>query len=197
MQFVIAAPVELVDALAELVEPLAEVERSWLERSRAAAWARPGVERRDALAAVDDQLLLLRERGELLGTQGAVVAHHLRAILREEGWDVRTWRAVPAGVKRLPGRPLGRGERQLADGDRGGPARLVVMLPDDLGDLVRRIAYRVSRPAVVKLAGKVARAERERLRGEVLTTGDLIRAAALRALGREFYFYSPQRPASS
>lgn len=169
--------------------------------SGAEASAAAAVRRAERRAAIDE----MRERGEvaraaglLLGSRDRLVAFHLRQLLVDRGWD-RAWPEVPGGGSR-PGRRWGSPNRAFR-------ARVSLDLPDDLGIQVRRSAYWVSAEAVEQLQvwadrfgpgpasalylEPVARAlgggpggpraldlaDRDRLRDQVVTAGDILRAA--------------------
>jgi hypothetical protein len=114
-----------------------------------------------------------------------VLAPAVDAELDRRGWRTRKWPAVPHGEAALPGRRWGVENTRLLHG------RLRIYLPDDLAELLRRATWHTSAPATRRLqqiaaAGpqlpKPLRAERAVLRGQVVTTGDVIRAAARHAV---------------
>jgi hypothetical protein len=130
------------------------------------------------------------------------------------GWTSRARRThapVPAGQDSMPGRRWGTSRHGH---HRGGQGRLTILLPDELGERMRRVSYWVSHRATVHLQrladdgtsfpplrlleemGELAvelyvlplddlpAAVRRRTRaavGPIVSTGDLVRAAAYRA----------------
>jgi hypothetical protein len=101
----------------------------------------------------------------------------------------RRWRPIPHNEGELPGRRWG-----VTPNSRGElTTRLRVHLPADLGELIRRATWWTSAPATTRLQelaeirtlSEDQLAERDRLRAQVVTTGDLIRAAAGRAARRQ------------
>ncbi|MEV0650069.1 hypothetical protein AB0I28_32905 [Phytomonospora sp. NPDC050363] len=151
---------------------------------------------------VHDRLADRRLTGALLDTRTAVVTAHLRALLGERGWNT-DWPPAPV---RLPGRQVGVSPREHRTGaPREDVVTITVVLDPALAQTVRLAAYWVSEPAVRRLEtwarryghGPASRrrrdpglewpdeqalAARERLRGCVVTTGDIMRAAIRRAV---------------
>ncbi|UKD50740.1 hypothetical protein L3Q65_00300 (plasmid) [Amycolatopsis sp. FU40] len=145
-------------------------------------------DRRAALAQLREERKLRRGTGEHFDTRSALVAFYVRAELERRGWAGRSWRPVPPGEAELPGRRWG----VPNDGTR--TADLSVSLPDEDGELLRRATWHVSAPAtrrlqqIAKMAGglpRPVRDEQARLRGEVVTTADVIRAAVEAVLAAE------------
>lgn len=144
--------------------------------------------RRSALADLRAERERRRAAGEHFDTMSAVIVHQLIAVLDEKGWRARRWRPIPHNEGELPGRRWG-----VAPNSRGElTGRLRVHLPADLAELVRRATWWTSAPATAKLQALAGFRtlspdqldERERLRAQVITTGDLIREAAERLLPR-------------
>jgi hypothetical protein len=214
MRFVVAITDDLLAQLDASADQERQREQAWLQaaRERALGAAAGSLrERARALAAVRAEHARLRAAGHLLGSRDALLADHVRRLLRDRGWD-HDWPAPPAGATSTPGRRWG-----VVPGDRGGRARLPIQLPDELGERVRRAAYWTSIDAVRELiewqdqygpgpgaaireaaAGNWAAGlmllsaalrrpsadamdARRRARAKIVTAGDILRMAALRA----------------
>ena len=147
------------------------LEHTWWAEQQAWAHEAAPRERRERLAQIRVERARLREQGVLLGSRDTVMASELEAELAERGWLHRRWRPVPAGSEEIPGRPWGR-----ANLPERGQVRLALKLPAPLVRTLRRGCYWSSRPAVARvMAGDRSAAE------AVVTTGDVLRAAAERA----------------
>lgn len=160
-------------------------EQWWQQRREGALAIDPPAERRTALAALRDERERRRAAGLHFDTRSSIVAYHLRAELERRGWRGRTWPPVPRGEVTMPGRRWG----VANDGTLS--ATFAVYVPDGDGEILRRATWKVSFPAVRRLqqiAGMgprlplPVRQERARLRGQVVTTADVIRAAATAAI---------------
>lgn len=214
MRFVVALPQSLLDDLEVRADEERQREQAWLQDARDRALAQTVGSQRErarALAALRTEHARLREAGQLLGSRDALIAHHVRQVLHDRGWD-HDWPDPPAGAASTPGRRWG-----VVPGERGGHARLPVQIPDHLAERVRRAAYWTSVDAVRELiewqdqygpgpgaalreaargnwaAGLMmlsalmrrpdadAMEARRRARSKVVTAGDILRMAALRA----------------
>lgn len=207
--FVVAVEEHVPRALATRATMFASQEREWMAKRRAEMGVDflRGGERRAVLRQIRQMRDELRAVGELRGTQSGLMTFHTGRVLTAKGWD-GVYPALPAGEAAVPGRPVGRSP----DPDLPLSARLAVELPDQMGEQVRRAAYWVSEPAVRELhrwderfgrgpaaggvegfvaemrsaMGSGPRAEdlrrREELRAQVVTVGDILRAAAAAAL---------------
>lgn len=200
--------------LAGLVGDERERERDWLTQARLERGvdAMKSAERRAALALLHAERAERRLAQEFLASRSAVVGAHLTRLLQAAGWAERGYPPVPAGQAIMPGRRWGTSRHAH---HRGGPGRLTITLPDELGERIRRVSYWVSRRATAHLqrladegAGgfpplpllremgqlaedlhtvpleDLAAAVRRRCRarpGPIVSTGDLVRAAAYRA----------------
>jgi|SRR4051794_28289442 hypothetical protein len=89
-----------------------------------------------------------RQRQEVLASRSALVSAHLSQLLEVAGWAARSYPLVPDGQERMPGRRWGTSRYAH---QRGGPGRLTILLPEQLGEQVRRVAYWVSLPATTQL----------------------------------------------
>lgn len=184
-QFAVAVPGEQKAALRELVDIHARAARRWQatrgsDRSTQAERARRAAELADAVA-----------EGRILPSLSDVIDWGLRRVLADRNLT-GALPAVPAGI---PGRWMGVGTRV-----RNGTATLSVRLarpftpdggsPVPLGEHVTRAAWDLSADAIARLESWQAhfaeaaaaptpadRAYRQELAGQVVTTGDLIRAA--------------------
>ncbi|RSM93780.1 hypothetical protein DMB42_52120 [Nonomuraea sp. WAC 01424] len=148
---------------------------------------RSAAERAAARARARARLAELRRDGELTDTRDVLVTHALRAELAARGWD-HDWPPPPADA---PG--AGRWPGSIA---RSWPESLTVRLPADLAAQLQRACAHVSAPAVA--AVRVWRdahpgiitprtdpalwEEYQRLAADVITPGDVLRAAVARAL---------------
>ncbi|MFJ2087492.1 hypothetical protein ACIOBK_33545 [Micromonospora chokoriensis] len=165
-----------------------------------------GSRRRQALAELRQDRRRRREAGEYLPTQRHLLTFFVRQALADRGWN-RRYDPIPVGEQGMPGRPLGRSPLSVLSAGLGLTERLYVELPDVVGEQVRRAAYWESAEAVRKLLawadryGKGPAAEgaegfaaemrqamgmgpsaealrqRDELRRQVLTTGDILRCA--------------------
>jgi hypothetical protein len=216
MRFVVAITHDVLADLDARADLERQREQAWLQaaRERALGAAAGSLRQRArALAAVRAEHAHLREAGQLLGSRDALLAVHVRRLLRHRGWD-HDWPAPPAGATSTPGRRWG-----VVPGERGGRARLPVQLPDDLGERVRLAAWWTSAEAVQELIewqerwgpgpgaalGEAAAgnpmaaimmfsaalhrpsaeemAARDAARSKIVTVGDILRLAAVRATG--------------
>ncbi|MEU4235525.1 hypothetical protein AB0F17_65640 [Nonomuraea sp. NPDC026600] len=148
---------------------------------------RPAAERAVARARVRVRLAELRREGELADTRDVLVAHALRAELAERGWD-HDWPPPPADTP-----ASGRWPGSL---DRAWPESVSVRLPVDLAARLQRACAHVSAPAIAAVRAWrdahpgiiTARTDPElweqyqRLAADVITPGDVLRAAVTRAL---------------
>lgn len=188
-------------------------ERAWLaeqrlERGIAELKAGP---RRAATARLFAERDARRQRQEVLASRSALVSAHLARLMDVAGWAARSYPPVPDGQDRMPGRRWGTSRYAH---HRGGQGRLTILLPEQLGEQVRRVSHWVSRRATAELQqladetssffpldllkdmGELAvelyalpldelpAAVRRRTRarpGPIVSTGDLVRAAAYRA----------------
>jgi hypothetical protein len=184
-QFAIAVAGEQKDALRELVDVHARAARRWQatrgsDRSTQAERARRAAELADAVT-----------EGRILPSLSDAIDWGLRRTLAERNLT-GPLHAVPAGI---PGRWMGVGTRV-----RNGTVTLSVRLarpftpdggsPVPLGEYVTRAAWSLSADAIARLEAWQAhftnastaptpadRAYRQELARQVVTTGDLIRAA--------------------
>lgn len=171
------------DAMAAALAPPAE---EWWQAGREAALALDSpANRRQALANLRDERDRRRAAGEHFDTRSSIVAYHLRAELDQRGWRSRTWPPVPRGEASMSGRRWGVPNNGTLS------ATLAVHLPDEDGELLRRATWKVSAPAtrrlqqIAKMGRRLPRPvqeERARLRAQVITTADVIRAAAKAAV---------------
>ncbi|MEU3625676.1 hypothetical protein BS329_38880 [Amycolatopsis coloradensis] len=141
------------------------------------------------------ELALERDRRRREGlhndTSSAVISHQLLVELEARGWREKSWGPVPPGYASLGGHPRGVGY-----GSRGElPERLVVSLPEDVADLLRRAVWGTSKSTIRRLEAlaKVAEDrrlskaeydEKTQLQKKIVTVGDVIRAAARRVEDR-------------
>lgn len=210
---VVAVDPALLGQLDDVVEAELLRERSWLaeqrlERGIAAMKAAP---RRAARAQLNTERIARRAAREVLASRGALVSAHLTWLLEAAGWADRAYPAVPDGQDSLAGRRWGTSGHAHHGGGRG---RLTVVLPEALGERVRRVSYWVSHRATTHLQHlsdesssyfplallremgelvvelyelplpELSAAVRRRTRarpGPIVSTGDLVRAAAYRA----------------
>lgn len=185
MKFEIAVEPEQLAAVGEVADLYAEEAAQWWDASiRLAKEAEGSAGRRQALVELRAERDRRRVTGVHLDTRSAMLAHFVRGEFDRRGWSGRTWRPVPRGEASMPGRRWGVGN----DGTL--TASLAVHLPDDVGELLRRATWHVSAPATRRLQ-ELAEVwpltgegllERARLRGQVVTTGDVIRAAGAAAV---------------
>lgn len=184
MRFEVAVWPDVLADLDAMAAVHAERTEQWWQDGREAALALEPAARRAALAALREERDRRRAAGEHFDTRSSIVAYHLRAELDRRGWRGRTWPPVPRGEVTMPGRRWG----VANDGTLS--ATFAVYVPDDDGELLRRATWKVSAPAVRRLQQIAAmgprlprpvRQERDRLRGQVVTTADVIRAAAAAA----------------
>lgn len=173
------------DALAEAVRLAARAEREWVEERRAAHRGLRGAE----LAAARQELRAEREReraaGRLAGTRDLVVARALRAELEARHLGGQ-WSAPRPGAIG-PGRRWGStaARYQHLDTATRFDAQLSLRLPVDLADQLRHGVYWQSSAIEHRLqllAGRAEhRAEIARLQADLVTTGDVLRAAVRQA----------------
>jgi hypothetical protein len=174
-------------------------------------WRRPWEQRiRDCSKAVDkaevqrdyraerDRLIAA---GELAFTRQQLLRQTLLAYIDTKGWRRRKWKTIPPGEDPGPGRRWGAGHSHYE-------TSLAFNCADSDGELLRRVAYWQSQPAVEELVkwtdrwgrgpaavgdmpeavqglAMVASAlksprlkhiqQRDQLRGQILTTGDILR----------------------
>ncbi|MET9183461.1 hypothetical protein ABZX88_35400 [Kitasatospora aureofaciens] len=174
------------DALAEPVRLAAAAERAWLAERRVAHQGLRGAE----LAAARQELRVEREReraaGRLAGTRDLVVARALRVELAARGWDGQ-WSAPRPGAIG-PGRRWGStaDRYQHAEGTARFEASLTIRLPADLAEQLQRAVYWQSSAIEHRLQLLAGRAEHreeiQRLQADLVTTGDVLRAAVRRAV---------------
>jgi hypothetical protein len=175
--------------LNEIAAVHAERAAEWWEDGLAAARSLDSpAERRHALAQLREERKQRRKAGQHFDTRSALVAFYIRAELDRQGWAGRSWRPVPPGESAMPGRRWG------VSNDGHLTADMSVSLPYEDGDLLRRATWHVSAPAtrrlqqIAKMTGglpRPVREERDRLRREVVTTADVIRAAVAAILAAE------------
>jgi len=178
-------------------------DRAWLAEQRQALPVYPRREAREAAAALRVEHARLRAEGALLGSATDLVAHHARAVLaaRDLTGD---YEPLPAGA-RTRGRPFGRGP--LYPGSYTElKTKMSFDLDASLAEQLIRAAYWTSADAVTELerwsdrfgpgpaiggpAGALAlianaiggpratdMTEREKLRRQIITVGDLLREA--------------------
>lgn len=141
-------------------------------------------DRRRALAELYRRRDARRKAGEHFDTASAVLVHYLSRELDVRGWTQREWDPIPDDAGSMPGRPIG-----VAPNSRGKlDERLRVLVPGELAELLRRATWHTSAPirerlyelSAVRTLSNEQRAERARLRAEMETTGDVIRAAVER-----------------
>lgn len=210
---VVAVDPAVPDRLAELVGADLIRERGWLGEQRLEIRQRDltAAQRRAAVARLYAERDDRRRRHEVLASRSALVSAHLSRLMGATGWAGRTFRPVPDGQDRMPGRRWGTSGYAH---HRGGEGRLTILLPDELGEHVRRVSYWVSLRATTHLqrlsdettaffpldllremgalavelytlpaddlTATVQRRARSRP-GPIVSTGDLVRAAAYRA----------------
>ncbi|MEV4212520.1 hypothetical protein [Micromonospora sp. NPDC049662] len=214
MKMVVAVDEALPERIEDAVRDEQARERAWLveqRRDRGIDGMKAG-QRRAAIAQLYADRAARREAQEVLATRSALVSAHLSRLLEAAGWGSRAYPPVPGGQDTMPGRRWG---TSGYGHHRGGPGRLTIVLPQPLGERVRRVSYWVSQRATVNLqryadesAGgfppldllremgdlavdlyllpleQLAAAVRRRTRAEpgpIVSTGDLVRAAAYRA----------------
>jgi len=130
--------------------------------------------RRAALAELRKERDRRRLAGQHFDTRSAVVAYFVKLEMDGRGWREK-WPPIPHGEGRLPGRRWG--SANAVEGRLVG--RLDVYLPGELAERLRRATWRASAPATRRLQDPdLDWAERDRLRARVVTTADVIRAAA-------------------
>jgi hypothetical protein len=199
-RFNVAVPEGTRDALDQALRAHRDAERAWLEDRRERAAFLMGRQRREALRQIRIDLAAERDAGRLLGTRGALLTHHLRAVLTERRLD-RRWPPIPPGTIRS-GRPTGRSHSAHS---YLWPERVNVDLPDDLAEQMQRAAHHTSAKAAAELEAFADRwgkgpllatntlelltaalggtpsaddlQRRRDLRAKITTTGDLLRAA--------------------
>uniref|UniRef100_UPI003F494A5A hypothetical protein n=1 Tax=Amycolatopsis sp. CA-290885 TaxID=3239925 RepID=UPI003F494A5A len=181
MKFELVIETEQLTRLNEIAAAHAEVAAEWWESGLAAARALDSpADRRHALVQLREERKRRRKAGQHFDTRSALVAFYVRGELDRRGWAGRTWRAVPPGESAMPGRRWG------VPNDGRLTSEMSVSLPDEDGELLRRATWHVSAPAtrrlqqIARMTGglpRPVREERARLRGEVVTTADVIRAA--------------------
>jgi hypothetical protein len=167
-----------------------EVEAWWAQRREVIEAAGSDAERAAVRAAAYAELEARQAAGELLGSVSALLRFHLVAELEARGWWGRSYDPVPDGAARVPGRRPGSPNRRYR-------ASFGLLVPDELGEQVRRGAFWASAPAYATLRtwrdrygptgarpGRAELAERDRIAARVITVGDVLRAAADRAAGR-------------
>ncbi len=193
------------DRLAAAVKAARAQEKQWLQERREAVTLRVREEQltiayRDVLLdEIAETFAGLRAAGRFRGTRTLYVLPSVRAVLDERGWTARSWRPVPP--RHRQGRPWGTHDMHFT-------ARVALYLPDDLVELTARACYWTSLPAVAALQrwydqhgdhwrGRLHDPEarwvgagpshedlhrREALIGEVVTTGQVLREAIIRAV---------------
>lgn len=192
--FKVAAEPELVEALrAKKVLYQERADAWWSARRRAVVALPRAVQRRAAREELAALGVSLRRRGLLLDTAGAIMTHHVGVELAVRGWD-REWDPVVGGAGVVPGRRYG----SVQNGGPRWSGRLQVRLAEEVAERVVRATYWVSAEATAGLLGLAdARAEGvvspveygrryAELAGRVVTTGQVLRAALIRAT-REFF----------
>lgn len=142
--------------------------------------------RRERLAELRQERNDRRARGEHFDNGSAVLLPYLRAELADRGWLDRDWSAVQYDEDQMSGRRWG-----VEPGSRGYLDAVVrVNLPVDLADLLTRACWHVSAPATVELQklaefrtlSEAQLAHRDRLRSQIVTSGDVVRAALNRVI---------------
>lgn len=187
-RFWVAVEPDLAERLDTLVAEKLTESADWWDHQLAEVKAiTDRTERRAALGELRAERERRREDGTYFDTTSSVVVHHLLAELDARGWRTRHWRPIPHSDADLPGRRWGvvPGSRGLLSG------RINVQVPHELAELLRRATWWTSEPATRRLQQladfrtltDTQLAERDRLRARVITTGDVLRAAANRALG--------------
>lgn len=113
----------------------------------------------------------------LLDTADAIITCHLHLEMIERGWDHDNWPPAPS----VPGRPLG----SRNNSGRKWTGRLQVRLDDHLAVRLQRATHHASAPATRALQELAAypndHPDREELASQIITPGDLLRAALVRA----------------
>jgi hypothetical protein len=189
-RFVVAAKADVAARVEAVVARHVAASTTWWHDRRAEiAKIDDRALRRQARAELEQERARRRRDGTHFDTKSSVIVHHLLAELADRGWSTQRWRPIPRGQATLPGHPWGvdYSSRGVLDG------RIGVQVPDDVAELLRRATWWTSKPAVERLQrlaaasteGQLTRAERadqSRLRRQVVTTGDVIRAAADRLL---------------
>lgn len=104
----------------------------------------PAAERSAWLAAAQADYEAEIAAGRLAATRSAVLLPALHAELDERGWLTRTWRPIPAGYRTRKARPWGTSHRHWTH-------RVVVDVPDDLGETLARACYWTSAPHIAAL----------------------------------------------
>lgn len=182
MQFTVAIEPGNLAQLDEVVTGYAAPARAWWQQQRAAILSRPSSAAacRQALAELRVERFRRRLAGELFDTRSSLIAYHLRQELDRRGWLHRRWPAVPRGESTLPGARWG------VPHEGGRSARMVVELADADGERLRRATWHTSAAATRQLQARswlsFLQAERLALQREIVTTGDLLRAAAYAAI---------------
>ncbi|MFI9324357.1 hypothetical protein ACIGXI_31875 [Kitasatospora aureofaciens] len=153
------------------------------------AAAAAGGRRQPGRAAARQELRAEREReraaGRLAGTRDLVVARALRAELIACGWDGQ-WSAPSPGAIG-PGRRWGStaARYQHAEGAARFEASLTIRLPVALAEQLQRAVYWQSSAIEHRLRLLAGRAEHrdevQPLQADLVTTGDVLRAAVRRA----------------
>lgn len=186
MRFEVAIQPTVLADLDMMAAALRDQADQWWQDGREAALALLSpAERRQALVALREARDLRRAAGQHFDTRSSIVAYHLHTELDQRGWLRRTWPPVPRGEATMPGRRWGVANHGMLS------ATFAVHVPDSDGELLRRATWKVSAPAVRRLQQiahmgprlpRPVRQERDRLREQVITTGDVIRAAAAAAV---------------
>lgn len=168
-------------------------------------------QRRLRRAALEAERRRRRESGETLATNDALLRHYLAKVLADNGWD-RRYKPVPKGEASLPGRRWGVSPGRTGDGNGRLGCHLPVKLWEQVrraaywtslpharalqrwqarfGDGPRRTACAEttdSRPGKTKEAlrrgPRQADMDRRRYhRAKIVTSGDILRAAANEAI---------------
>ncbi|GAA3225076.1 hypothetical protein [Nonomuraea helvata] len=148
----------------------------------------PAAERARVRAQARSHLHGLRQRGELCDSVDVLMTHAVRAELRERGWD-HPWPPPPPTAPhsgRWPGSQ-----------DGAWPEVIPMRLPAELAERLQAACAHVSMPAIVEIRslrdanpGPITPADGalferyQSLAAEVITPGDVLRAAVARALPR-------------
>lgn len=189
MRFEVAIWPDVLARLDDVAAAHAERAEQWWQSRREAARALDSpAERRAALAQLREERDLRRAAGLHFDTRSSIVSYYLRAELERRGWRDRTWPPAPRGEVTMPGRRWG------VPNDGTLSATFAVYVPDEDGELLRRATWRTSAPTVRRLQQiatmgrrlpRPVRQERAQLRSKIVTTADLIRAAAVAAVDAE------------
>lgn len=186
MRFEVAIWPDVLASLDRMAAALSEQAEQWWQQRREVALAMDApADRRAALAALREEREQRRAAGQHFDTRSSIIAYHLRAELDQRGWRGRQWPPAPRGEVTMPGRRWG------VPNDGTLSETFAVYVPDGDGELLRRATWKVSAPAVRRLQQiatmgprlpRPVRQERDQLRGRVITTADVIRAAAVAAV---------------